>query len=68
MGVRAKGIPKGHRVARVNKVTPVSSRYPLSDFNKNSTLKQSKKRLRFASDGILCAAKLIGEIIAFEFD
>ena len=30
-------------VARVNKVTPVSLGYPLSVFNKNSTLKERKK-------------------------
>jgi len=38
--------PEGiHRVASVNTVTPVSLGYPLSVFNKNSTLKREKERL-----------------------
>ena len=32
-----------HGVARVNEVTPVSLGYPLSVFNKNSTLKGKKE-------------------------
>jgi len=39
MGVIAKGILRGCQ----GLFTPVSLRYPLSVFNKNSTLKQRKK-------------------------
>jgi len=46
MGVIERGFPG---VARVNKVTPVSLRYPLSVFNKNLTLKQISI---WAQDGI----------------
>ena len=40
-------IPTIHtRFARVNQVTPASLRYPLSVFNKNSTLNSGKSLLR----------------------
>jgi len=44
MGVIAKGIPRGCQ----GLFTPMSLRYPLSVFNKNSTLK-AKKKCQFAA-------------------
>ena len=43
MGVIAKGIPRGCQ----GLFTPVSLGYPLSVFNKNSTLKQKKRSKHF---------------------
>jgi len=42
MGVIAKGILRGYQ----GLFTPVSLGYPLSVFNKNSTLKESRKKER----------------------
>jgi len=42
MGVIAKGIPRGCQ----GLFTPVSLGYPLSVFNKNSTLKERRKKKR----------------------
>ena len=48
MGVIAKGIPRGCQ----GLFTPVPLGYPLSVFNKNSTLKRAtKKHARFACQG-----------------
>jgi len=49
MGVIAKGILRGCQ----GLFTPVSLGYPLSVFNKNSTLKQTNKAVSFASLGWL---------------
>jgi len=48
MGVKAKGMLRG---VRVNQVTSASLRYPLSVFNKNSTLKEEKKKGRKEKGG-----------------
>jgi len=47
MGVIAKGIPRGCQ----GLFTPVSLGYPLSVFNKNSTLKERRKKKRTKRKG-----------------
>jgi len=64
MGVIAKGIPRGcHGL-----FTPVSLRYPLSVFNKNSTLKESVSGLPSRSSPIyLVTGYLISHKVDLEY-